>query len=220
MPIQSSSYKPDSLSKPLLRGHFHQAAFFIAVGACSMLIAKSADDRAMIATLIYSACLLNLFGTSALYHRPNWNPRQRSWMRRLDHSAIFLLIAGTATPICLLALSEESGLKALTLVWVAALFGVTQAVFWLRATKWLTAFLAILTGWLITPFAQEVQEYIGTHNVASLVVGGVIYTIGAIIYAFKRPDPFPKYCGYHEIFHILVVLAATLHFVVIARIAT
>lgn len=220
MAIQEKALSTDQLIKPLLRGHFHQAAFFAALGACSVLIAKSADSRSLVATLIYSLCLIGLFGVSALYHRPNWSAQKRAWMRRLDHSSIFLLIAGTTTPVALLALSRESGAKLLALVWVGTGIGILQTLFWLKSSKWLTALLAIGIGWLAAPFAAEIGARLGWSNVALLVVGGVLYTIGAIIYATKRPNPSPRVFGYHEIFHVLVIVAAIFHFIVITRIAT
>ena len=204
------------LSKPLLRGHFHQAAFFFALGACAMLIASSDSLRECMAALIYSLSLCGLFGVSALYHRPNWSPEARMWMRRLDHSAIFVLIAGTGTPISLLAIPNEGGLRLLTIIWIAAAVGVMQSLFWVKAPKWLAVILYIVMGWLAVPYMPEFSRALGSLSVWLLLVGGVIYTIGALIYGFKKPNPFPKYFGYHEIFHILVIIAAAFHFVVIA----
>jgi len=220
MSVEVSASNSTILVKPLLRGHFHQAAFFLALGACSMLIAMNNSGRAMVAALIYSICVLNLFATSAIYHRANWQPQMRTFWRRLDHSAIFLLIAGTMTPIALLALSPDSGRKLLSVVWSVSFLGIAQSIFWPRASKWLTALLSILTGWLAAPLLPELRARLGSIDVWLLVIGGVLYTIGALIYAGKRPDPWPKYFGYHEIFHIFVVIAAALHFIVIARIVT
>lgn len=205
-----------TLNKPLLRGHFHQAAFFVALGACAMLISLSANLQAVMATLIYSVSLCGLFGISALYHRPQWNPNQRMWMRRLDHSAIFILIAGTSTPICMLAIPSDGGMKLLTIIWSAAAIGVMQSLFWVKAPKWLAAILYIVMGWLAVPYMPEMKNALGTTSVMLVLVGGIIYTAGAVIYAMKKPNPSPKYFGYHEIFHLLVIIAAAFHFVVIA----
>ncbi|MFN7729254.1 MAG: PAQR family membrane homeostasis protein TrhA [Bdellovibrio sp.] len=206
--------------KPLLRGHFHQAAFFIAVGACSMLIANATGPLAIAATIIYSISLMGLLGISALYHRPQWQPHQRMWMRRLDHAAIFMLIAGTCTPLCLKMTPIQSGQTLLIMVWIAAGAGILQSLFWVNAPKWLAALLYIIVGWLAAPYLPELSQLIGTSGVALLMIGGVIYTIGAVVYALKKPNPFPKVFGYHEIFHLLVVIAAIFHFIVIVQITS
>lgn len=182
-----------------------------------MLVALSSGSRAIIANLIYSLSLTGLFGISSLYHRPTWSANARTWMRRLDHSAIFILIAGTGTPLCLLALPEPSGTNMLILFWVAALVGVVQSLFWVRAPKWLAALLYITMGWLAVPYLPELQSALGSANVWLLLTGGVIYTLGALVYAVKKPNPAPQVFGYHEIFHLLVIIAAAFHFVVIVN---
>lgn len=202
--------------KPLLRGHFHQAAFFFALGACSMLVAQSKNSLEIVAVLIYSLSVITLFGVSALYHRPHWSPGPRALMRRLDHAAIFIMIAGTGTPLCLLALSEKAGKGLLTMIWLGALIGIVQSVFWVNAPKWLAAILYVGIGWLAAPYLPELTAALGFTSIALLVVGGVIYTLGALVYAFKRPNPWPAVFGYHEIFHLLVIIAAVFHFLVIA----
>ncbi|MNJ92515.1 hemolysin-III related [compost metagenome] len=205
------------LVKPLLRGHFHQAAFFFALGACAMLIASSRDVTTLIATVVYSLGLVTLFGVSALYHRPQWAPGPRTWMKRLDHAAIFVMIAGTGTPICLLALSQASGYQFLIILWSAAALGVVQSLFWVKAPKWLSAILYVGMGWLAVPYISEMKAALGLNSVILLLAGGVAYTIGALVYALKRPNPWPRVFGYHEIFHVIVIVAAVLHFLVIAQ---
>ena len=202
--------------KPLLRGHFHQAAFFFALCACSMLIAQSDSAIEVVATVIYSLGLVTLFGVSALYHRPTWSPGPRAWMRRLDHAAIFVMIAGTGTPLSLLAISPESGRRLLIIIWSAALLGVIQSIVWTSAPKLLSAILYVIMGWLAVPYLPEIQAALGTSSIVLLLVGGIIYTLGAVVYAFKWPNPWPKIFGYHEIFHLMTIIAATLHFLVIA----
>jgi hemolysin III len=206
--------------KPALRGHFHQAAFFFALGACAMLVAGSHGFRPSVAMVIYSLGVVGLFGISALYHRPQWSPGPRVWMRRLDHAAIFVMIAGTATPLCLLAMTAESGQKLLTIVWIAALIGVTQSLFWVTAPKALATILYVFMGWLSLPYLPELQVSLGTTRIALLLIGGIIYTLGALVYAFKKPNPWPHFFGYHEIFHLMVVIAAVFHFLVIASLST
>lgn len=205
------------LIKPLLRGHFHQAAFFMALGACLMLLAKAQGIKGFTAALIYSLSLLTLFGASALYHRPQWNPNIRQWMKRLDHSAIFILISGTITPICLLALPAESGTKLLIITWMTALFGIIQSFFWVKAPKWVSSLIYLCAGWLALSYLPEMKNSLPTLDLVYVIIGGVIYSIGAIIYAFKKPNPFPSVFGYHEIFHLLVIIAAFFHFMVVNR---
>lgn len=201
--------------KPFLRGHFHQAAFFIALGACVLLMVRTSEFNSVVSALVYSLSLCGLFGVSALYHRINWQERGRVWMRRLDHAFIFILIAGTSTPICLLALSPENGSHILPIIWLAASIGILQSLFLPKAPKWVSAILYISVGWLAAPYLPEFRNSLGLTQVSFLIAGGVIYTLGALVYAFKFPNPSPKYFGYHEIFHILVIVAAAFHFVVV-----
>ncbi len=202
--------------KPLLRGHFHQAAFFIAIGACAVLISDAHGSTQVWATLIYSLSLINLLGTSALYHRPQWDVAPRALMRKLDHAAIFILIAGTCTPICLIGIPETGGATLLKVVWIAALFGVLQSIFWAKAPKFLAAIFYVGMGWLAFPYVPEIRQALGGTQLAFMLIGGGIYTAGAVVYATKKPNPSPKYFGYHEIFHLMVVIAAGFHFVVIS----
>lgn len=201
--------------KPLLRGHFHEKAFYVALGACFLLVAQSSSNEMFAASLIYSLSLLLMLGVSALYHRPNWQPGPRALMKRLDHSAIFVVIAGSMTPFCILALPGEIGLQLLMVGWAAALLGITQSVFWPRAPTFLTVLLYVGTGWMAVPYIPDLQRSLGNINLALIVLGGVIYTIGALVYAFRRPALKPTVFGYHELFHVLTIVAAALHFIVI-----
>lgn len=203
------------VTKPLLRGHFHQAAFFLALGACAVLLARSRDERTFLSVLIYSITLVTLFGVSALYHRKNWKEKARMWMRRLDHSSIFLLIAGTATPICRIALPEQAGLQLLKLLWSAATVGVFLSLFWVRAPKWISALLCLVVGWTALPYMPQFRAALNPICMDLIFLGGILYTAGALIYAFKKPNPMPRVFGYHEIFHVLVVFGAAFHFAVI-----
>ena len=157
--------------KPLLRGYIHQEAFFVALGACALLIAKSTSPRSLAASAIYSFGLLFLFGASALYHRPFWKPKERAFMKRLDHSAIFILIAGTFTPICMIALSEKSGSLLLKVAWIVASFGVAQSIFWVSAPKWFTALAYVAMGWLPLSCLSELVDTLGVNNVLLLAAG-------------------------------------------------
>jgi hemolysin III len=203
--------------KPILRGHFHQAAFFIALGACAMLLVNVHEPRAIAVTLIYSISLVCMFGISALYHRPTWSPDYRATLKRLDHAAIFILIAGTGTPICWLVLESSAGSRLLTMIWITAGVGIFQSVFWTKAPKWISVGLYILCGWMVVPYVPEIRASLGPSSVALLIFGGLLFTVGALIYALKRPNPYPRVFGYHEIFHLLVIFAASLHFMVIVR---
>lgn len=201
--------------KPLLRGYFHQEAFFISLGACSLLVAKSSSRRALVASLIYSLGLLMLFGVSAWYHRKHWEPKARALMKRLDHSAIFIFIACTATPIGLLILPEASGRHLLWVMWTVALAGVVQSILWVRAPEWISALLYVGMGWIVYPYFDALYQGLGRLRLALIVAGGIVYTIGAICYALKRPRLVAGVFGYHELFHVLTILGALLHFIVI-----
>lgn len=201
--------------KPVLRGYFHQIAVFVALGAGATLLAVAKDFRTAFIAFIYIFTLVGMFSFSSLYHRINWQPNTRLWLRRLDHAGIFLLIAGTGTPICLLGLQGQSGVQLLWIFWIMALIGIIKVLFWVMAPKWLSAIFFIGMGWAGAPYLREMNMALGENNMILLLMGGVIYTVGAMIYAFKKPDPFPSHFGYHEIFHLLVILASALHFMVV-----
>lgn len=206
---------PDANERPILRGHSHQAAFFFALGACSVLLLNIHSKEAILAMAIYSVSLIGLFGISALYHRITWkNPRHRLLMKRIDHAAIFILIAGTSTPLSMLALSPVYGIKLLTLVWSAAFVGIMQSLFWITAPRWLKTSFYVIVGCLIIPFFPQLKSALSMSEVWLLVVGGIVYITGAIIYALKRPNPIPQVFGYHEVFHLLVIAGASFHFLV------
>jgi hemolysin III len=211
--IQMSTAK--QLKKPHLRGYFHQEFFFISLGACILLIAKSTSQISLIASLIYSLGVLFLFGVSAVYHRPHWNPKPRALLKRLDHSAIFILIASTVTPICMFALSEKSGNQFLIVIWTSALIGICQSIFWVTAPKILTSLFYVAIGWLTLPYVSELRQSLGSTKVNLIVIGGAVYTAGALFYALKRPKLFPTIFGYHELFHVFTIVGASLHFIVI-----
>ncbi len=201
--------------KPLIRGYIHQAAFVIALGACALLISQSHGARALTSNIIYSLTLTGMYGVSALYHSPMWSRRNYLLMRSIDHAAIFALIAGSATPICLLGLNNESGRRLLFMLWGIAAIGMFLAIFWTQGPKWMRSLLYVAIGWLAVFYLSEIKSSLGLADTELLLIGGVIYTVGALVYAIKRPDPFPRVFGYHEIFHILVVIASVFYFRVI-----
>jgi hemolysin III len=211
-----SSLPAEHAVKPKLRGVSHEYAFFVSLGAGVALIAGASAGRARFAAVIYAVAVSALLGTSALYHRVTWRPRARRWMRRLDHSMIFVLIAGTYTPVALLALHGSLATTILIVVWAGALGGVIFKLLWIDAPKWLFAAVYVALGWVSVAIFGELPAAIGWLGVIGLAIGGVLYTLGAIVYASERPDPSPRVFGYHEVFHVLVIAAAALHYAVIA----
>lgn len=202
--------------KPLLRGVSHQVAALVALVAGGLLFAGAAPANRL-AVAVYTLCLCGLFSISAAYHRPHWQPAARAWMRRLDHAGIFLLIAGTYTPICLLGIGGDEGERLLAWVWGGAAIGIVKSLVWAHAPKPLTALLCLVLGWAIIAGWAPLSGALGPGGIGLLLVGGGCYTVGALIYAAKRPDPWPAVFGYHEIFHALVVIAAGLHFEMVRR---
>jgi hemolysin III len=204
-------------SKPRLRGVTHEWAFFISLVAGAALIVAAPSGHARLAMAIYAVSLSGLLGTSALYHRVNWRrPEIRRWMRRLDHSMIFLLIAGTVTPFALLVMSGPLADALLIAVWAGALAGIIVELIWVDAPKWATTIVYLAVGWIGLLGFPAIVVAAGVGAGALIATGGVLYTAGALVYARQRPDPNPAVFGYHEIFHVLVIAAATAHFAAIA----
>jgi hemolysin III len=201
--------------KPLLRGVSHEVAAAFAVAGLVVLVRDAPGPRAALAAAIYGLALASQLGVSALYHRPRWGTRARLVLRRLDHAAIFLLIAGTYTPFCLL-LGGVAGTALLAAVWAGAVGGMVLSVAWPTAPKWLMAALSVALGWAIVPVLPAMRAALGTGGLWLLASGGVAYTVGALVYATRRPDPFPRVFGYHEVFHLLVVAAAACHYAAVA----
>ena len=206
----------DAALKPRLRGVFHQYAFYVAAVAGIVLVAVSDSTRELLATWIYAFALAAMFGISALYHRVDWrSARVRTWMRRLDHSTILLLIAGTYTPFALLAFHGRLADAILVVVWAGAAAGLVLNLAWVDAPKWLTALVFVALGWVGVVAVPEMLD-LGVAPAVLVFAGGGLYTLGAITYALRRPNPVPHVFGYHEIFHVLVIAAAAAHFVAIA----
>ncbi|NUN16427.1 MAG: hemolysin III family protein [Myxococcales bacterium] len=198
--------------KPTLRGALHHWAALVSFGAGSVLVGMAPSTRSAWAAFAHSLGMFLLFAISAAYHRPTWNKKARAWMRRLDHAAIFVLIAGSYTGICLLALPPEISQTVLTIVWIGAGAGILQSLLWVHAPKPLTAVLYLILGWSIIPYFSELKAGISLTNLMLLLIGGAAYTAGAVIYAVRRPNPWPRVFGYHEIFHALTIVACGLHF--------
>jgi hemolysin III len=202
--------------KPKLRGVSHEYAFFVSLACGVALILAASNGRARVAAVIYAVAVSALLGTSALYHRVTWRPSARRWMKRLDHSMIFVLIAGTYTPVALLALHGSLARVILIVVWVGALGGVVFKLLWIDAPKWLFAAVYVALGLVTAAIFGELPATIGWLGVAGLALGGLLYIVGAVVYASGKPDPAPRVFGYHEVFHALVIIAAGLHYAVIA----
>jgi hemolysin III len=203
--------------KPRLRGVSHKWAFYVSLAAGAALVVAAPTPRATVAAVIYAASLSALLGVSALYHRVDWvRPAARRWMRRLDHSMIFLLIAGTTTPFCLLVLGGSLASALLVAVWAGAAAGIVVELIWVEAPKWVSTIVYLTVGWIGALGFPAVVVTAGIGAGALIAIGGVLYTAGAIVYARQRPDPSPATFGYHEIFHVLVIAAAVAHFAAIA----
>lgn len=211
--MSSTQQEPESAGvKPRLRGVLHQWAVGGAAGAGVVLVAMSPTLRAGVGAAVFALCLVTLLSVSATYHRVNWSAPARVWMRRADHASIFLLIAGTYTPVALLGLPPSIGNQLLLIVWAAALGGVGVSLFWPGAPKVVTAAIALIVGWVMVPYFNDVLQAVGRVGFALIVAGGVAYSAGAVAYATKRPNLHPGVFGYHELFHAMTLLGAALHF--------
>jgi hemolysin III len=203
--------------KPKFRGASHHAALYVAIGAGAVLIATSHSPRIALLAAVYAVCMAAMYGFSALYHRPTWTPNARQWMRRLDHAGIFLMIAGSYTPISLLTLGPEVGGVLLQRVWLACTAGILQSIFWVHAPRALNVAIYITIACLGVPYASGLVAGLGPVGIFLFWAGVALYIIGALIYAARRPDPLPAVFGYHEIYHVLVIAASVCHFTIILR---
>ena len=196
--------------KPTWRGWIHAGTFPVALVAGIVLISLAEGTPAKWASAVFMASSLLLFGNSAIYHRFDWQPRTKLVLKRIDHANILLLIAGTYTPIGVLALPPDKGVLLLTLVWAGAILGILFRVFWIGAPRWLYVALYLVLGWAAVMYLPDLFR----ANVAMMVlviVGGLLYSAGAVVYALKKPNPWPGHFGFHEIFHVCTVLAFLCH---------
>jgi len=206
---------PEGLPRPLLRGLLHLGAFVVAVGlAVALVLVAGRQDAPAFA--LYGFAVAGLFGVSALYHRGRWQPTVRARLQRADHSMIFVLIAGTYTPVCVYVLDGTLGAVLLAVVWTGALMAAALELRPTAAPRWAIVVLAISLGWVALPALPAVLGEVGWVATALIGLGGVFYTVGALIYARRRPDPFPAIFGYHEVFHALTIAGAAVHYAVIA----
>jgi hemolysin III len=205
--------------RPTWRGWIHAGTFPVAVVLGIVLVASADGAAAKISSAIYVATSLLLFGISALYHRINWSPRLKAVFRRLDHANIFLLIAGTYTPLAVLCLKPEQAAWLLSLVWGGALLGIGFRVFWIRAPRWLYVPLYLLLGWAA---AFYLGDFFAANSAATMLIvaGGACYTAGALCYGLKKPNPFRGVFGFHEVFHLLTLFAYLCHWTGILLVAS
>jgi len=202
--------------RPRLRGVSHQIAFFVSLVSGAAIIVAAPAGATRFEVAVYAASLSGLLGVSAMLHRRDWSLTVRQNLRRLDHSMIYVLIAGTYTPIAGTVLDGGLRTAVLLTVWIGALAGVLLTVAWIDAPKWVAALPYVALGWVAIGAAPQLLDGLGVDGFSLIALGGVLYTAGAVVYARKRPDPFPAVFGYHEVFHALVIAAAAAHYAVIA----
>jgi hemolysin III len=202
--------------KPRLRGVSHRYAFIGSLVPCLLLVLEAPSGRATLASALYAGSLVGLLGTSAVYHGISWSPRARFWVARLDLLMIFVLIAGTYTPIAMLRLEPRLASVVLAVVWGTAFFGAVLKTIWSEPPKWASAAIFVSFGSVAVLFLPQVVAAIGVPATALMLLGGALYVAGAIVYGLQRPDPIPAVFGYHEMFHAFVIAGAAVHFVTIA----
>jgi len=203
------------LVKPTLRGWQHAAMFPIASVAGVVLVATAPTTASRVSSAIFAATAVVLFGVSGLLHRGTWSPDIEALLRRLDHANIYLIIAGTYTPFAVLALPRDQGRALLAIVWTGALVGVALRLFWTGAPRWLSTALYVVVGWVVVFFISDLVDGAGAAEVVLIAVGGILYTLGAIVYATKRPNPAQRTYGFHELFHSLTIAAFTAHYIAV-----
>jgi hemolysin III len=206
--------------RPKYRGVSHRIAFHCAIVAGAILVWAARDAQTRFPCIVYATFLSAMFGVSATLHRADWSPRTYSWLRRADHSTIFVCIAGTYTPFALLGLGGTSGTKLCLLAWTVCSIGVLRAMLWPHAPRAITSTCYVAAGWFSVAFIPELRAALDPVTFALIFGGGAIFTIGAVIYLLKWPDPIPAVFGYHEVFHIVIILGCTTHFAAVVRLAT
>lgn len=210
LPLSQISGQTEPETKPTWRGWIHTGVLPLAIAGGIVLVVLADGIVAKVAAAVFFAGSVLLFGTSAVYHRFNWSPKVKLALKRFDHANIFLLIAGSYTPITLLALPRDKGLLLIIAIWAVALLGIGFRVFWIGAPRWLYVVIYIAMGWAAVVYLPEFLE----ANLAMMLlilIGGLLYTLGAVFYAMKKPNPFPGHFGFHEIFHTFTVLAFMCH---------
>jgi len=219
LPLLEDGQEHQAELKPSWRGWIHAGTFPLAVAAGIVLLILAHGAAATWSSLVFVLSSLLLFGISALYHRLAWKPRTKLLLKRFDHANIFLLIAGSYTPITVLALPPDTSTLLLVLIWVGALCGIAFRVFWIGAPRWLYVPLYLIMGWGALAFIVDFFEA-NAVMMTLILVGGLLYSVGAVVYGLKKPNPVPGVFGFHEVFHTLTVAAFLCHWVAILLIAT
>jgi hemolysin III len=204
------------MPRPRLRGVFHLYAFFVSLALGSVFVSLAPPGRAQLGAAVFAVAVAAMFGASALHHRVTWRERGYRWSRRIDHAAIYLVIAGTYTPVALLVLSGNWRIVILAVVWGGATAAILLKFLWVDAPKWLAAAIGITLGWVAVVVFPQLIDGVGWSGTSLLLAGGLLYTAGGLVYALRRPNPFPRVFGYHEIFHLLVIAAVSLQYAVVA----
>lgn len=202
--------------KPLLRGVLHQGAFFASIIVAPLLLLSADTSRARTGAGVFAFSVSACFGASALYHRVSWTPPVRRWMRRVDHAGVYLLIAGTYTPVSLLVLHGELREVILVVIWAGAVSAMLLKFIWVDAPKWVAAAIGLTLGWVAVVALPQLVDRLQLSALTLLIAGGLLYSLGAIVYARRRPNPLPAVFGYHEVFHALTIAAVTCQYVAIA----
>jgi hemolysin III len=202
--------------KPSLRGFSHAGAFFVSLPLGLLLILRANTGKGLAAAIVFAVSVATMFGASAIYHCLNWPEARRRWLRRIDHAGVYGLIAGTYTPFGLLVLDGSWRIVVLGIVWSGALAAVFLKFFWLDAPSWLSAAIGIALGWVAVVVIPQLIDGIGLWGSLLVLAGGLAYTAGALVYAFRRPDPYPAVFGFHEVFHVLVIAAVAFQYSAVA----
>ena len=202
--------------RPRLRGVLHEIGFFAALVIGVLFGINVTGPRESVSAAVFAGSVVAMFGASALYHRVWWSERVRPWMRRLDHAGIYLLIAGTYTPVGLVSLRGTVQQVVLGVVWSGAAAAIVLKLVWIRAPKWVSVTIGLALGWVGVAAMPQVASHAGIAAVVLLGCGGLAYTLGAIVYGLRRPDPVPYVFGYHELFHALTLVAVACQYVAIA----
>lgn len=205
--------------KPRLRGWLHAATAPLSFFSFLVMMVIADDVLVRVGVAVFMVCALLLFGCSALYHTRTWSDEARVVWKRIDHANIFLLIAGSYTPFCLLVLDTREAVIMLSCVWGGALLGVGFRIFWVNAPRWMYVPLYILLGWAAVLYWDDFVDGASTAVLVLIIVGGGLYTLGGLVYGFKRPDPFPRWYGFHEVFHTLTIAAFVVHYVGLSLLA-
>jgi hemolysin III len=205
-----------SAVRPRFRGVSHRIAFFLTLPLAAVLALEVDTSAGRVAAIAFGTSVAVMFGASALYHTVTWPDATRRWMRRLDHAGIYALIAGTYTPVGLLVLKGNWRLAVLGIVWIGAAVAIALKLLWVDGPKWLSAGIGVALGWVAVVVFPQIVDGVGIAGSVLVLAGGIAYTAGAVVYALRRPDPFPAVFGYHEVFHALVIVAVACQYSAIA----